>query len=186
MAPLSGSDFLSATTGTSAWRLQGKLRPVCPKLPVPSLHTQTSTQGLSSRDSVPHCCLPPWHWRYTLHSTAHIRCVCLLVGHRVTSTSGAGVGLWGRGFPYFLASPEPGGLVSPPPELICSKENKEFHHIQTITCLYLQLTFLLSAPYMPGPTLCLFYIYLWCGTWFPHKAWTLWFTWLKQRFMVYP
>lgn len=66
--------------------------------------------------------------------------------------------------------PKPGGLASPPPELICSKENKEFHHIQTITCLYLQLTFLLCAPYMPGPTLCLFYVYLWCGTWFSHKA----------------
>ena len=41
---------------------------------------------------------------------------------------------------YLLASAEPGCPASPPPELICSKENKEFHHILTIARLYLQLT----------------------------------------------
>ena len=41
---------------------------------------------------------------------------------------------------YLLASAEPGCPASPPPELICSKENKEFHHILSIALLYLQLT----------------------------------------------
>ena len=41
---------------------------------------------------------------------------------------------------YLLASAEPGCPVSPPQELIGSEENKEFHHILTITRLYLQLT----------------------------------------------
>lgn len=42
---------------------------------------------------------------------------------------------------YLLASTDPGCLVSPPPELIWGKENKEFHYVLTIAHLYLQLTF---------------------------------------------
>lgn len=54
---------------------------------------------------------------------------------------GQGWGCDGWDLLYLVASPEPGFLASPPPELICTKENKEFHHLLTIAHLYLQLTF---------------------------------------------
>lgn len=59
---------------------------------------------------------------------------------------------------YLVPSTEPGCLVSPPPELICSKEDKEFHHILTIARLYLQLTFFECFLYACN-MLCVFYMF---------------------------
>lgn len=70
-------------------------------------------------------------------------CICQGVGGdpATLTVPGQGWGCDGWDPVYLLGSTDPSCLVSPPPELICSKENKEFHYILSMTHSYLQLTF---------------------------------------------
>lgn len=69
---------------------------------------------------------------------------------------GWGCDQWGS--VYLVAPAEPGCLMSPPPELICSKEDKEFRHILTDTRLYSPLTFFECFLYARHYAMCLLYV----------------------------